>query len=80
MIKAVELFREKLYPKKKKAGDNMTYNKEYRLNYAKEKLKRIPLDLRKEEYERIKQHCDKLEIPVNTFIKELINRELNKGI
>lgn len=48
--------------------------------YKAKAYKRIPLDLRKEDYERIKEHCDSLNIPVNTFIKNLINKELNKGI
>ncbi len=46
--------------------------------YKAKAYKRIPLDLRKEDYERIKEHCDSFNIPVNTFIKNLINKELDK--
>lgn len=59
----------------------MTFNKtEYQIKYAKEKLKRIPLDLKLEDYEKMKVHCEKQNIPVNTFIKNLIKQELEKGI
>ena len=39
-----------------------------------ENMKRIPLNVRNEEYQQIKQFCDDRNIPVNTFIKECIKR------
>lgn len=55
----------------------MTYNKEYRLNYAKEKLKRIPLDLNIEnEYIPFKAMCDELGIPVSRKIRDLMKEAL----
>lgn len=39
-----------------------------------ENMKRIPLNVRNEEYLQIKQFCDDRNIPVNTFIKECIKR------
>ena len=47
---------------------------QYRYNAA--HLKRIPLDVRREDYERIKAAADQEGLPVNTWIKRLIYREL----
>lgn len=40
--------------------------------YYKEKMKRIPLDVRVEEYENIKKHTEKINETVNGFIKRAI--------
>ncbi len=45
--------------------------------YKKANYKRIPLEVKNEDYEIIKAHCQELGKPVNTFIKELIFKELN---
>ncbi|SFA87103.1 hypothetical protein SAMN05216249_10435 [Acetitomaculum ruminis DSM 5522] len=49
------------------------------LKYQKKTYKRVPLDLRYEDYERLKEHCEKLGKPVNTLIKELIFKELENN-
>ncbi len=52
------------------------------LKYAKEKLKRVPLDLKKEEYERLSEAAKFAGMSVNGFIKAAINEKIssdNKG-
>ena len=48
------------------------------VKYKQKSIKRIPLDMQIDEYERLKEHVDKLGIPVNTYIKELIRRDIDK--
>lgn len=52
--------------------------KEYRYKYEKEHLKRIALDVRKEEYLQIKEHCEKIGLPVNRYIRNLIQSDINR--
>ena len=52
---------------------------EYLRNYAKEKLKRIPLDVQKEKYEQIKEAAGLTGESVNGYIKEAIDRRLSSG-
>lgn len=55
---------------------------EINIDYAKRKLKRIPLDVQKEHYEYIKTHAEKTGESVNGFIKraifETIERDTSK--
>ena len=46
------------------------------MKYARGNLKRIPLDLPKERYERIKAHAQKLGEGINTFIKRAIDTQI----
>lgn len=48
---------------------------EYYVQYAKENLKRVPLDLRKEDYEKLKAAAG---ASVNGYIKAAINEKLEK--
>lgn len=50
----------------------------YDMNYAKEKLKRIPLDIPKEQYEIIKEHAAKYDKSVNGFIKRAITETMQR--
>lgn len=50
--------------------------KESMYKYAKEKLKRIPLDVQKEKYEKIKAHADKKKESVNGYIKKAIDMRM----
>ena len=50
----------------------------YDLNYAKEKLKRIPLDVRKEKYEQIKQAAERSGESVNGYIKKAIELRMDQ--
>ena len=43
--------------------------KNYLLNYAKEHVKRIPLDVPHEMYDNIKAHADRAGMPVNRYLK-----------
>ncbi len=52
----------------------------YDMNYAKEKLKRIPLDVPKEQYEQIKEHAAKYDSSVNGFIKRAISETMERDI
>ena len=53
-----------------------TNPKGYTEKYAKEHLKRVPLDVRKEKYEEIKAAADKAGESVNGFIKRAIDDRL----
>lgn len=46
--------------------------------YRKEKLKRVPLDMQKTEYERVKVHAQMSKTPVNRYIKEAIKARMDK--
>ena len=52
--------------------------KEYIYQYAKEKLKRIPLDVPKTAYEAIKAHADARNESVNGFIKRAISETMKR--
>lgn len=59
----------------------MPYNekkKNYDIAYAKEKLKRIPLDVQKDKYDQIKEHAEKHNETVNGFIKRAIDRTIEE--
>lgn len=60
----------------------MPYNekkKAYNAEYAKEKLKRIPLDVQKTKYEEIKAAADQAGESVNGYIKVAIDRRIESG-
>ena len=46
--------------------------------YRKEHIKRVPLDVQKTEYDRIKAHAVMAGIPVNKYIKESIRARMDK--
>jgi predicted DNA binding CopG/RHH family protein len=50
--------------------------RESQRKYNQGHIKRIPLDVQSSEYELIKKRAESLEIPVNTYIKELIRKDL----
>lgn len=55
----------------------MEFNKvEYTKNYAKEHLKRIPLDVRKDKYDEIKAAADEVHETVNGYIKKAIDARM----
>lgn len=57
----------------------MTYKenkKAYNINYAKDKLKRIPLDVQKEKYDQIKAAADNVNESVNGYIKKAIDMRM----
>ncbi len=47
------------------------------LKYAKENLKRVPLDLKKEEYERLSAAAKSAGMSINGFIKAAINEKIS---
>ena len=58
----------------------MTYNenkKKYDIQYQKDKLKRIPLNVQKEKYEEIKNAADDAGETVNGYIKKSIDMRLS---
>lgn len=57
---------------------NMSDRKEYFINYKKEKLKRIPLDVPKEFYNKIKSHTETTSETVNGFIKRAIEETIKR--
>lgn len=57
----------------------MPYNerkKKYDLDYAKNKLKRIPLDVQKDKYEQIKESANQAKETVNGYIKKAIDMRI----
>lgn len=52
--------------------------KEYLYKYQKEKLKRIPLDVKKEEYDRIATAAKEAGQSVNGFIKQAIAEKIER--
>ncbi len=56
----------------------MKDRKEYFLQYKKENLKRIPLDVPKEKYEQIKDHASSRSETVNGFIKRAIDETISR--
>ena len=48
--------------------------------YKKEKLKRIPLDVKHEDYDIIKSHAEKMGEPVNTFIRRAIKEAMENDV
>lgn len=52
--------------------------KESMYKYAKENLKRIPLDVRKEKYEEIKAAAQKSNLSVNKYIKTAIDEKMER--
>lgn len=52
--------------------------KKYDIQYAKDKLKRIPLDVKKEKYEEIKAAADAAGEPVNRYIKKAIDERMKR--
>ena len=52
--------------------------KQYDIAYAKNHLKRVPLDLRIEKYEEIKIHSEKTNESINGFIKRAIDEAIER--
>lgn len=52
--------------------------KESMYKYAKENLKRIPLDVQKEKYNEIKAAADAVGEKVNTYIKKAIDERMER--
>ena len=52
--------------------------KESMYKYAREKLKRIPLDVQKEKYEEIKAAADAAGEKVNGYIKKAIDERMQR--
>lgn len=60
----------------------MTYNPkqaQYTIKYAKNNLKRIPLDVQISDYETIKQAAEKSGLSVNGFIKQAVFDKIASG-
>lgn len=52
--------------------------KQSRYNYAKKNLKRIPLDVQKETYEKIKAASERAGESVNGYIKKAIDERMER--
>ena len=60
----------------------MTYSekkKEYNIEYTKRAMKRVPLDMKKEEYEKLQAAAAAAGEPVNTYIKRAIAARMESG-
>lgn len=49
------------------------------LAYAKENIKRVPLDMKKADYERLAIAASNAGMKVNSFIKIAINEKIERG-
>lgn len=56
----------------------LTAKTKYNMEYAKTKLKRIPLDVQKEKYEEIKAAADAAGESVNGYIKAAIDQRMER--
>lgn len=57
----------------------MTFDKKsYDIQYAKDKLKRIPLDVSKEKYDEIKAAADSVNESVNGYIKKSVDMRMKQ--
>lgn len=54
------------------------YQKKYSIEYAKNKYKRIPLDVPIAQYDQIKSHSQERSETVNGFIKRAINETMER--
>ncbi len=52
-------------------------NVEYKLQFAREKYKRIPLDVSIESYEKWKKAAETAGLPLNTFIKSAVEEKIS---
>ncbi len=59
-------------------SDNKSKKVKYDIEYAKNKLKRIPLDVTKENYQKIKNASERVNESVNGFIKKAIDIRIDK--
>lgn len=55
------------------------HKKQYNIEYAKKKYKRVPLDLTLEDYQELTNYCITNNLKINTFIKELIKEKISKN-
>ncbi|MFR8226348.1 MAG: hypothetical protein ACLU85_04550 [Lachnospirales bacterium] len=56
----------------------LTAKTKYNMEYAKNKLKRIPLDVQKEKYDEIKAAADAAGETVNGYIKKSIDERMSR--
>lgn len=59
----------------------MPYNektRDYSLKYAKEKLKRVPLDMQKADYEQLTKVAAAVGLSVNGYIKQAIAEKIER--
>lgn len=63
-------------------GENMSSENKtkYDIEYAKQKLKRIPLDVQKEKYEEIKTAAKNVGESVNGYIKKAIDERMERDM
>ena len=60
-------------------SDTKKKNKsDYRIQYAKDNYKRIPLDVRIEDYEKIKKASQKANESINGYIKKAVSDRIDK--
>lgn len=55
-------------------------HKEYTLRYAREKLKRVPLDLTKDKYEQVKAAAERAGESVNGYIKTAVEERMKREV
>ena len=66
-----------------KESDNMTYSKakrDYNVQYIKDNIKRVPLDVQKDKYETIKAAAEAAGESVNGYIKRAIDERMERDV
>lgn len=63
----------------KRSQESYEKKKQYSIEYAKKKYKRVPLDVSLEKYEEIKSKADQLGESTNGYIKKAIDLRLKSG-
>ena len=66
-------------PEEEKKSRYSEAQKKASLKYAKENLKRVPLDMKKEKYEEIKAAADAVGESVNGYIKKAVDLRMESG-
>ena len=61
-----------------KYADLSDHSKQKHLEYAKQKIKRVPLDMQLDEYDRLKQAATNAGMPVNSWIKTAIREKMDR--
>lgn len=54
------------------------HQKQYRIEYGKKRLKRVPLDLKQDYYDQVKAFLTEKGVPVNTYIKTALSEKLEQ--
>ena len=64
----------------KRSNESYEKKKRYSVEYAKQKYKRVPLDLKLDKYDQVKKASEKIGETVNGYIKKAIDNRLDNDL